>query len=192
MNDHFDGPPITVLLARSRDGDKDASDRLAQWIENVVRNELKKRSATLASSRQRPTDVVNEVVVKMLRGNTFDSAPNRRYLATVTSRTTRNVLVDVLRRQKSKKRGGELKQVALNNIAHRIAAHGIDLLALNEAMALLAHRSPRQADIVDLRFFGGYSHREIADLLTLSVTTVESDWYAARKWLYSALHDSHP
>jgi len=190
MTDHSD-EPITLLLARSRDGDKDANDRLAQWIENVIRKELKRRSATLASSLQQPTDVVSEVVVKMLRGNAFNSAPNRRYLATVTSRATRNVLVDIIRRQKSKKRGGDLQQVTLDTIADRIAERGIDLLALNEAVSLLAQRSPRQADIVDLRFFGGYSHREIADLLTLSVTTIESEWSAAKKWLYSALKDSY-
>ena len=99
----------------------------------------------------------------------------------------RRILVDYAREQHREKRGGNVVQVSLSE-AGEVALKGSgDLVALDEALQALEKLSPRQARVIELRFFGGLSLEETAEVLEVSVGTVRRDWSLARAWLYREL-----
>jgi RNA polymerase sigma factor (TIGR02999 family) len=100
----------------------------------------------------------------------------------------RQVLVDHARRRSASKRGSGLAAVELEDVRLAVDAFAVELLELNDALEHLAQLSPRQARVVECRYFGGLSVDETAAALGISPRTVKSDWALARAWLYGALH----
>jgi len=96
-------------------------------------------------------------------------------------------LVDYARARETAKRGGERQRVLLDEAVAMPEGRDLDLLALDEALKKLAVLSPRQAQIVELRFFGSLSLREVAAFLKVSPRTVDGDWSMARAWLHREL-----
>lgn len=130
------------------------------------------------------TALVHEVYLKLAKGATF--ADQQHFVCTAVS-AMRQILVDHARARKRAKRGGEFSRVTMNALDLAAPESEIDVLVLNDALDRLAVYDPRQARIVELRFFMGFSVEEAAQLLDISEKTVKRDWAMARAWLQKEL-----
>jgi RNA polymerase sigma factor (TIGR02999 family) len=137
----------------------------------------------------RPSDLVHEALIRLLNEEALADAPNRRYLFAAAAQAMRQALVDHARRHKAAKRDGGRARVPLDEVLATFEEQGPDVLALHEALDVLARDHPRPALVVTLRFFCGLSVPEVAETLELSDTTVETDWRFARAWLRRRLGD---
>ena len=131
-----------------------------------------------------PTALVHEAYVRVLQ-QTGVHWKNPGHLRAVSAQAMRRVLVDHARKRLSSKRGGDRNRVTFVTevTPGEAEAPTLDVLVLEEALEQLTERNERQARIVELRFFGGLTQREIADVLGVSETTVEDHWRIARAWL---------
>lgn len=138
-------------------------------------------SATLT-----PTALVNEAWIK-LAGTPGLAGLSRLHFKRIAARAMRQVLIEAARRRKATKRGAGAPVITLDEgVAEPINGAG-ELLALNDALDELARLEPRQAMMVEARFFGGLEVAEVAELLSVSEATVLRDWRAARAWLANEL-----
>jgi RNA polymerase sigma factor (TIGR02999 family) len=134
-----------------------------------------------------PTALVNEAWLKLAKSPGFE-ATSRVHFKRIVARAMRQVLVEAARRRTADKRGaGEVLFVTIDDPAMQGAATGEDLLLLNDALDELARRHPRQAVMVECRFFGGLDTMELSTVLGVSEATILRDWRAARAWLASQL-----
>lgn len=135
-----------------------------------------------------PTALVNEAWIRLANSPPLTTTSNLHFKR-IAARAMRQVLVEAARRRNSQKRGGEMVTfVALNESDTPAGASGRSVLALDDALAELERLEPRQAMLVESRFFGGLEVREIAELLQVSEITVHRDWRAAKAWLAARLH----
>ncbi|HEY7405752.1 MAG TPA: ECF-type sigma factor [Candidatus Angelobacter sp.] len=135
-----------------------------------------------------PTALVNEAWVKLAKSPNFEAA-SRMHFKRIAARAMRQVLVEAARRRNSHKRGGEddIAIVTFDESMMAAVESAKDLLALDNALEELAQLNPRQALMVESRFFGGCEITEIAELLNVSEATVMRDWRAAKAWLSNEL-----
>lgn len=178
---------VTRLLERWAGGDPRAMDRVL----NLVYDEIRALAAAhLARERAdhtlQPTALANEAYMRLARISEINWTGREHFLA-VASNVIRRVLVDHARAHSAAKRGGDLTIVPIDDSDTPTPAPTVDLLALDEALETLARMDPRQSRIVELRFFGGLTVEQTADVLQLSPRTVKSEWRTARAWLYAQL-----
>ena len=128
------------------------------------------------------TALVNEAYLK-LSGSLRIQPESTLHFKRIVARAMRQVLVEAARRRKTMKRGADLDFVAFDEAQHRRTARPDDVIALDAALDALAKTSPRQAQLVECHFFGGFGLRETAEILGVSESTVDRDWRAARAWL---------
>ena len=184
--DH-EAPDITGLLLAWRAGDQVAGDQLMQ----LVYDELK-RQAARAMRREdiahtlQPTALVNEAYLRLV-DQTRIEWQNRAQFFGVAAQVMRRILVDHARAANADKRGGGATNLTLDESAVARAAPIVELLALDEALDQLAAASPRQARVIELRYFGGLSVEETAEVLGVSAPTVSRDQQAAEAWLAQAM-----
>jgi RNA polymerase sigma factor (TIGR02999 family) len=135
-----------------------------------------------------PTTLVNEAWVKLANSPRFAST-SRLHFKRIAARAMRQVLVEAARRRNAHKRGGGegVTVVMFNDSQDQTASCGQDLLALDSALETLARIQPRQAMMVETRFFGGFDITETAALLNVSEATILRDWRAAKAWLANEL-----
>jgi len=180
-------PNITQLLTAWRAGDQQAIEDLAPILEQELH-----RVASHYMKGERPghilqtTALVNEVYLRLIDWKNVEWQSRAQFFA-IASQIMRRVLVDYARAQGREKRGGDRMQVSLSQAAGVPFKSEGDLLDLDEAMQALEKLSPRQNRVVELRFFGGLSLEETAEVLQVSVGTVRRDWTLARAWLYREL-----
>lgn len=180
----MDAPPHTSLPSSPH---PDASDAQA---EARIHDELRAIARSVLKGRQCPgllqtTALVHEAWMR-LRGfdlTRWDSRSSR--FAALAAKTLRSVLVDEARREVRAKRGGNWRRldIASNDIESRKPLESVDLLCLDEAMQELAALNPREATVVELRFFGGLTIDQVAEHMGFSTRTIETDWEHARAWL---------
>jgi len=183
-------PDVTALLLAWNKGDRDALEHLMP----LVYQELH-RIAAAHFRRERPehtlqaTALVHEAYLKLV-DQRHARWENRSQFFAVAATLMRRVLVDHARAQAADKRGAGATRLSLGDVAEPRAIGGeadVDVLALNEALDKLAALDPRQARVVELRFFGGLDLEETASTTETSLTTVKRDWIMARAWLYREL-----
>jgi RNA polymerase sigma factor (TIGR02999 family) len=179
---------VTTLLEAVRAGDDLARDRLVE----CVYEELRHLAAGLmhgepAGHSLEPTALLHEAFARLFQANALRQAPNRTYLFGTVVRAMREVLVDHARRRNAAKRGGGRQRLALDAVLLSFEERDLDVVALHEALERLAAFHSRQSQVVELRFFGDCTVPEIAALLGVSVSTVESDFRIARAWLRQQL-----
>ncbi|WP_165071513.1 ECF-type sigma factor [Paludisphaera rhizosphaerae] len=179
---------VTRILEKIHEGDSDARQRL---VERVYR-EFREMAAQLmrgerAGHTLQPTALVNEAMVRMLGDEVIDRAADRRLLFASVANVMRQVLVDHARKRRTQKRGGGRTRLALDAVLESFEDRNIDVLSLHEALQRLSEFSPRQSEVVSLRFFGGLTMPEIAQELGCSLSTVEADFRTARAWLHAEL-----
>jgi len=175
---------ITELLIDWGKGDQAALERLMPLVYNELRrlatNYLRRERA---SHTLQPTALVNEAYLKLVDQKNA-KWQNRAQFFGISAQLMRRILVDHARQHQAAKRGGSNQQRLSITSAEQFAKQAaIDLLALNEALDELAKMDPQQGRIVELKFFGGLSIEETAEVLGISHATVERDWKMARAWL---------
>ena len=179
----------TRILSELRDGDPSAADRLMTVVYDRLRN-----LAGAAFRDQRadhtlqPTALVHEVFVRLVEPGRVEWNDRTHFFA-VAARAMRMVLADHARRRGAAKRGGDRARVALEDFSAEGEPPLLDLVDLDAALERLNELEPRHARIVELRFLSGLTVEEVATVLELSRTTVESDWRMARAWLARQLEN---
>lgn len=175
---------ITQLLIDWGNGDQAALEKLMPLVYSELR-----RLATNYLRRERtghtlqPTALVNEAYLKLV-GQKNAKWQNRAQFFAISAQLMRRILVDHARRHQAEKRGGsEQQRLSITTAEELVKDPAIDLLALNEALDELAKMDPQQSRIVELKFFGGLSIEETAEVLGIGHATVEREWKSARAWL---------
>ena len=180
---------LTGLLIEWRDGDKAALDRLIPLVYDELRRiahryvQRERNGHTLQTSA-----LVNEAYLR-LAGHDDPNWQNRAHFFAVTAQVMRHIFIDHARRRRYVKHGGELQQVSLSDAHEMTLQRAGELIALDEALDELAKLDERKARAVELRYFGGLSLEETAEVLKVSLMTVRRDWRAAKAWLYRRVKD---
>ncbi len=178
---------ITHLLLAWGQGDQAALDALMP----LVYGELRKVAARhlrgqRAGHTLQTTALVNEAYLRLIDASQVKWQDRAHFFA-VAAHFMRRILVDFARSRNYQKRGGGAQQVSLAEALAIEPERGADLLALDEALTRLQALNERQAQVVELRYFGGLSEEESAEALKVSVRTVRRDWNFARVWLHREL-----
>jgi len=179
---------ITELLIGWNQGDKGALERLMPLVYNELRNVARHH---LAVEDQRQTlesaALVNETYLRLVDQERV-GWQNRAHFFAISARLMRRILVDHARRRRATKRGGSGGTLSLDD-AVGLARHAdLDAVALDEALAELAELDAQQAQVVELRFFGGLTIEETSEALQISPATVMRDWVTAKAWLFHQLN----
>ncbi len=179
---------LTGLLQAWSRGDDAARERVARLVYGDLRNIAGRLLVgERAQTRLQPTELVQESYVRLLD---WDAVrwQNRAHFFATTARMMRRVLVDAARARRAAKRDAGAPLVSLDHDdVDRVPVPQLDVVALEDALDALAVVSPRPSQVVELRFFGGFSVEETAEALSISVRTVINDWNTARAWLYREL-----
>ena len=135
-----------------------------------------------------PTALLHEAWVRLAEKGEIGPDVNGARLVHAVARAMRQVLIDHARRRKAEKRGGKRRRVPLDSVLDHCAEHRLDTQDLHDSLDALAQVHERQATIITLRFLGGFTVKEVAELLDVSEGTVESDYRLARAWLRRRLN----
>ena len=178
---------ITEWLRDWSNGDRSALEKLTPL---VYRELHRLAQAYMRGERDghslQTTALVNEAYVRLIEGGS-QGWQSRAHFYAVAAKLMRHILVDFARTRDRIKRGGALEQVSLDEALILPAGCTSELLDLDEALTTLSKLDERQSQVVELRFFGGLTEPEIAEVLKVSERTVQSDWRMARSWLLREL-----
>ena len=178
---------VTELLIKFSDGKREAVDQLLPLIYDELR-----RIASSYLRRERsdhtlqPTALVNEAYMKMV-DITQVSWQNKAHFIGVAANQMRRILVDHARQHNAQKRGGEFHILTLNEEIDKADEQSAELIALDDALTELAQMDPIKAQIVELRYFGGLTTDEAAEVLGVSSITIKRHWKMTKAWLYGQL-----
>ncbi len=179
---------ITQILQDWNDGSEDAKERLLPFVYDEL-----KRQASFFMSRERanhtlqPTALVHEAFLRLSEQSSIDWK-NRNHFFGIASRLMRQILVDHARTHGAAKRGSNPIHFSVDDLQIPVEDRAGSILALDEVLEKLTKFDERQAKIIEMRFFGGMSNKEIAEALEISERTVGREWQSARLWLYRELN----
>jgi RNA polymerase sigma-70 factor, ECF subfamily len=185
-----DGPSpsrVTRLLLDCTDGDERARDEVLPLVYDELR-----RLAALYLLRERhdhtlqPTALVHEAYLRLVDQRQVNWR-NRAQFVGLAAVMMRRILVNYARDRAAGKRGGDLQKVPLSDADEPGRPEDVDVIVLHDALDQLSAIDSRKSRIVELKFFGGLTTNEIAEVLQLSPATIERDWSFARAWLYDAI-----
>jgi RNA polymerase sigma factor (TIGR02999 family) len=178
---------ITQLLVAWSNGDEAALEQLTPLVQAELRR-LAKRF--MGGERQghilQTTALVNEAFLRLIDWENVEWR-NRSHFFGLAAQIMRRILVDYARARRREKRGGDALHVSLSEAANVAQEQRADLEALDDALKTLEKLDPRQARVVELRFFAGLSLEETAEVLKVSLSTVRRDWSLAEAWLFREL-----
>jgi RNA polymerase sigma-70 factor, ECF subfamily len=179
---------VTQMLHRWQGGDKLALDDLLRAVYPELRRiAARQLRAERCGHSLQPTAIAHDVYLRLVDQQRV-SWQNRAHFLAMAAQLTRRLLVDHARRRRAVKRGLGVAPVSIEDMDVAAAPEGrTDLVALDEALDRLAALDPRQAHIVELRFYGGLSIAETAAVVGLSAATVKRDWLTARLYLFDQL-----
>jgi len=181
---------VTQLLHAWRQGDSGALEELIPLVyEELHRLARRYMGRENTGHTLQPTALVNEAYMRLLDARQVEWQ-NRAHFFAVSAQMMRRILVDFARSRHNLKHGGDAVQVSLDEAIVVSAEPSADLVALDEALKTLATLDPRQAQVVELRYFGGLSIEETAEVLEVSAGTVRRDWSIAQAWLHRELSRS--
>jgi RNA polymerase sigma factor (TIGR02999 family) len=181
-----DSGEVTQLLKAMKSGEPSAAERLLP----LVYSELHRLAASyMRRERQdhtlQPTALINEAYLRLAKGDV--DYQNREHFFGIAANAMRRALVDHARARTAEIRGGGLKRIELEEGMAVSNGNIVDLLALDEALNGLAEVNPRQAKVVELRYFGGLSVEQVAAILAVAPRSIKRDWALARIWLFNKL-----
>jgi RNA polymerase sigma factor (TIGR02999 family) len=182
-----DNLPLTTLLKKWRQGD----DKAGENVMELAYNELRRLAAYhLRGERKNhtlsATALVNEMYLRLAVSEPVDWQDRAHFFA-VAARQLRRILVNYGRDRQAQKRGGKQVKLALTDIGELAQAPDQDVIVLDEALTKLGTLDPRAAQVVELRYFGGLTEAEAAEVLGVSIATLKRDWVWARAWLTANL-----
>ncbi len=186
-----DAHDITLLLSQLSRGDPQAASKLIP----VVYDELRHLAAGYMRRERpdhtlQPTALVHEAYVKLLAQRSVDWQ-GRAHFFGVAAQLMRRILIDHARGHLRQKRGGVQQKMSLDQALVFSEQQSAEILAVDESLKRLEKVDPRQARVVELRFFGGLNIEETAEVLKVSSKTVKRDWSVARAWLYADIKKRH-
>ena len=178
---------VTQLLQQWSNGQEQALDRLLPQIHA----ELRKLAASYLRKERpshtlQPTALVNEAFLKLVDQRAV-KWQNRAHFFGIAAQAMRRILVDHARAHGAGKRGGGERRVSLDDAPAIAGTVDVDVLALDEALTRLATIDPQQSRVVELRFFGGLTMEETAEVMQISPATVGREWRMAKAWLFAEL-----
>lgn len=174
---------ITELLQAWSEGDSQALAKLIPLVDHEL-----KKIAHAYMLEERPghtlqtTALVNEALIRLIEGETI-SWENRRHFYALVARRMRQVLVDHARAQLAAKRGGRPDHVPIEDAFALSVEMSEEIIILDEALIKLAKIDQRKEEVVELKYFGGFTIQEVAEVLDIAPSTVEREWRLARSWL---------
>ena len=178
---------ITLLLHQYRNGNETALNELFPLVYNELRRLAAKRlDGERIDHTLQATALVHEAYLRLVKQHSVDWQ-NRAHFFGLAAEMMRRILVNHAVERKSLKRGGGETRLALDEAVTFAEEREIDLVELDETLNELAEFAPRQAKIVELKFFGGLTNEEAAEALSISPETVKRDWRVAKSWLRSRL-----
>jgi len=180
---------VTTLLHEWSSGNREALDKLIP----LVQDELHRLAHHYmlrenAGHTLQTTALVNEAYLRLVAAKELEWKDRAHFFA-ISANIMRRILVDFARSRRYKKRGGRIKETSLNEGLVRPPEPDPNLLKLDDALNALAKFDPRKARVVELRYFGGLSLEETAEVLKISTDTVKRDWKVAKIWLLTELKD---
>ena len=181
---------VTQLLAHWTHGDDAALGELTPLVYEELR-----RLAHYHMGRERPdhtlqtTALVNEAYLR-LADQTNPRWQDRVHFFAVAAKAMRHILVNYAKSYRAQKRGGGALKIELDEAAIVSPEESKKIVDLHEALESLARLDPRKAHVVELKYFGGLNHDEIAEVLKISTITVRRDWIFAKAWLHNELHNA--
>jgi RNA polymerase sigma factor (TIGR02999 family) len=180
---------LTKLFARLRTGDGEALDGIMDALYTELRAlaARRMRGETRRHTLQ-PTALIHEAYLRLMRGPCVVN--DRHHFFALAARAMRHVLCDHAREKFAGKRGGRMDRVTLG-LAPGLEPLDPNVLALDEALAAFSELDPRAAQVVELRFFGGYTDKEVSEILRTNIPAVRRDWTFARTWLKTHLNPRH-
>ena len=175
---------VTRILSQIEAGDPAAAEELLP----LVYDELRKLAAVRLAQEKpgqtlQATALVHDAYIRLVDVAKAQHWDSRRHFFSAAAESMRRILVERARRKGRLKRGGQQNRIPLEEVDIAIEDTRLDVLALDEALSKLAAQSLEQAEIVQLRFFAGLSHEEVAEMLGVSTITVKRHWRYARVWL---------
>ena len=183
---------ITYLLHAWSGGDEQALEKLTPLVYEELHQVAQRYMAREAAGHTlQTTALVNEVYLRLVNVREV-SWQNRAHFLAVCAKLMRRILTDLARSRRYLKRGGEAKRVSLDEALIVSEEPRADLLALDDALNSLATFDQRKSQVVELRFFGGLSVEETAEVLKVSPETVFRDWRLAKDWLVRELSEGSP
>ncbi|MBV8049818.1 MAG: sigma-70 family RNA polymerase sigma factor [Acidobacteriaceae bacterium] len=182
---------VTLLLSALTRGEEGAASKLIP----IVYGELRRLAASYMRRERvdhtlQPTALVHEAYLKLIEQRSTNWQ-NRSHFFGVAAQLMRRILIDHARGQKRQKRGGEQQKISLDEAFIFSEQQADEQLAVDDSLDRLAKVDPRQARVVELRFFGGLNVDEAAQVLGVSPKTVKRDWSVAKAWLYADLKERH-
>ena len=181
---------VTHLLARLREGETQAWDELLPLVyEELRRLSRGQRRKARPYQTLNTTALVHEAYLKLAVRDEPASFQDRQHFFRVAARAMRDVAVDYARHQQAEKRGGGEARATLDEAIVAGEKRLSEVLAVEDALQRLEKLDARQAQVVELRYFAGFSIPETADILGISPATVKREWAAARAWLYRAMRE---
>jgi RNA polymerase sigma factor (TIGR02999 family) len=179
---------LTGLLQAWSRGDGQALEQLTPLVQRELREMARRLLAgERAVAGWQPTDLLQESYLRLLDWRTVQWQ-NRAHFFATAARMMRRVLVDLARARRTLKREQEERAVPIDGLDVAAPEGAVDVIALEDALTALAAMYPRPSQVVELRFFGGFSVEETAQTLGISTRTVINDWNTARAWLHQELH----
>ena len=178
---------VTLLLNQWQSGEKQALDDLIPLIYQELRQLAKAQLHINKNNSIHCTQLVNEAYLRLVDVKSLNYN-DRNHFFSIAARIMRRVLVDNFRKKQSAKRNSNATLMTLIEDTHNESDQfSVALDSLEEALIRLEKIDPKQAEIVTLRFFGGMTHEEIAEILSISARSVRREWSMARIWLFRAL-----
>ena len=181
---------VTQLLADWSHGDNAALTELTPLVyEELRRLAHRKMTGQRPNHTLQTTALVNEAYLR-LADQTNPNWQSRAHFFAVAARAMRQIVVDYARSYRSQKRGGGALKIELDEAAIVSPEESRAIVDLHEALERLSTLDSRKAQVVELKYFGGLNHDEIAEVLKTSTMTVRRDWMFAKTWLYDELHNA--
>jgi len=186
-----DPATITRIIKDVAAGDRSNVDQLlAVMYEDLHALAARSLRGERADHTLQPTALVHEVYLRLIDQREV-SWRDRNHFFALASEMIRRILVDHARAKRAAKRGGDGARLSLDHAEEQADEKGVDLVALDDALRELGEASPQQARVVEMRFFGGLTIEEIAEVLDVGKRTVDREWAHAKAWLFRKLHDAH-
>jgi RNA polymerase sigma-70 factor (ECF subfamily) len=180
---------LTNLLNRMQSGDKRAGEQAVGLVyDELHRIASRQMRGERDGGQLQTTALIHEAYMRLVGAGPIE-IKNRGHFFAIASQQMRRVLVDTARSERAQKRGGPLLKVPfdLEKVQIGAGSRAEDLLALDEALRELELIDPRAAKVVELRYFGGYTDKEVVDTLGVALSTVRRDWEFARSWLFDKM-----
>ena len=178
---------VTMYLSDWRQGSEDALAKLVPIVQNeltiIARRHLRRENSNLSLQT---TELINEAYLRLLSERDTDWQ-NRIHFYAVAAKIMRNFLIDHARKRKNARRSGGFCDVSIERLQLAISTKNVDLVKLDEALRILEEIDERKSRIVELKFFGGLTSAETAEIVGLSEITVKREWLKAKAFLYAEL-----